>query len=148
MTDELDILPTGPFLAAAFLCERVLVEQDGVFSFIRVIDRRTQTSVGPDAPEAMPLVKIDWSLVLAWKAGSARGRSEVTLQIEGPSGLNAGETQRLPVLFEGDDRGVQIVAQLGLELQEEGLYWIDVKLDGRPATRVPFRLLYQRVGRT
>jgi len=144
---ELEAMPTGPYLAAAFLCERVLGEQDGVFSFIRVVDRRTHTVVGPDAPEAMPAITIDWYLVLLWKAGSARGRQEATLQIEAPSGLRVGDTQRLPVLFEGEDRGVQIVAQLGLQLQEEGLYWIDVRLDHRPVTRIPFRLVYQRLGR-
>lgn len=138
-------MPSGPFLSAALLCERVLVEQDGVASLIRIVDRRLHTQVGPDAPDEMPAVSIDWSLVLLFKAGSARGRSEVLLQIEAPSGLRLGDPIRLPVLFEGEDRGVQLVAQLGLELSEEGLYWINVRLDGRPITRVPFRLVYQRL---
>ncbi len=36
----------GPHLVAAFLCEKVLREQDGVFSFIRVvIDRCSPEAV-------------------------------------------------------------------------------------------------------
>jgi len=45
----------------------------------------------------------------------------------------------------GEDRGVQLIARLQLDLREEGLYWIDVLLDGSLVTRVPFRVIYQRI---
>jgi hypothetical protein len=145
VTEQLEPMPSGPFLAAAVLCEKVLQEQGGVASLIRIVDRHTIRTIGPEAPQEMPAARIDWSLVLIFKAGAARGRAEVKLTIEAPSGLRLGDEIHLPVLFEGDDRGVQLVAQLGLELREEGLYWIDVRLDGRPVTRVPLRLVYERL---
>lgn len=37
----------GPFLSAALLCEKVLVEQDGIKSAIRIIDRVTHAVLGP-----------------------------------------------------------------------------------------------------
>lgn len=135
----------GPFLAAALLCERVLTEQDGVISLIRIVDRLTHTVVGPQAPAAMPPVRISWQLVLIFKSGAARGRAEVVLQLEEPSGLRVPHQTLLPVFFEGDDRGVQLIVALDLELTQEGLYWIDVLLEGRLMTRVPLRVIYQRV---
>ncbi len=138
--------PNGPFLSAAFLCERVLTEQDGVASFIRVVDRKTHRAVGPGAPEEMPELDLNWWLVVAFKAGAARGRSALEITIEAPSGLRLGNPMEVPVLFEGDDRGVNVVAELGLKLREEGLYWIRVRLDGLQVTRIPFRLVYERLG--
>lgn len=53
----------------------------------------------------------------------------------------------MPVLFEGDDRGVNAVVQLGLPVDQEGVYWLDVFLDdekdGPCVTRVPLRVFYQ-----
>jgi hypothetical protein len=144
-TGRVRLTPDGPFLAAALLCERVLTEQDGVVSLIRIVDRLTQTVVGPGAPAEMPPVRVDWQLVLIFKSGAARGRSEVALQLEAPSGLKLGDRMVLPVFFEGEDRGVQLIAGLQLDLREEGLYWIDVLLDGSLVTRVPFRVIYQGI---
>lgn len=139
------VTPDGPFLAAALLCERVLTEQDGVISLIRIVDRLTHTVVGPQAPPEMPPVRISWQLVLIFKSGAARGRAEVVLRLEAPSGLRIPQQTVLPVFFEGEDRGVQLVAGLDLELTQEGLYWIDVLLEDRLMTRVPLRVIYQRV---
>lgn len=138
----------GPFLAAALLCERVLTEQDGVLSLIRVVDRLTHTIVGPEAPPEMPPVRVNWQLVLIFKSGAARGRFEVVLQLEAPSGLKLGDRMVLPVFFEGEERGVQLIAGLELDLNQEGLYWIDVLLDDSLVTRVPFRVIYQRITRS
>lgn len=146
LADGLEPMGSGPHLAAAFLCERVLQEVDGTTSFIRVVDRWTSRASDPDAPEEMPRISVNWNLVLLWKAGEARGRSEATVDIEAPSGVSLGDTVRFPLLWEGADRGVQIVVQLGLQLNEEGLYWMNVRLDRRPVTRVPFRLVWERLG--
>ena len=43
----------GPYLSAAFFCEKVLVEQDGVKSAIRIVDRVTRTVVHPNPPPEM-----------------------------------------------------------------------------------------------
>ena len=49
------------------------------------------------------------------------------------------------MLFEGEDRGSNLIIQTGFEFDAEGLYWFDVALDGHRVTRIPFRMLYQLV---
>lgn len=44
----------GPYVQVAAFCEKVLVEQDGVVTLVRLIDRLTHQAVGPGAPEKMP----------------------------------------------------------------------------------------------
>ena len=77
---------TGPHLAAALLCERVITESDGVLSIIRVVDRVTQTASGTDPPETMPPLSIDnLSMVLSLKPDKARGRFQLRLVMNEPS---------------------------------------------------------------
>ncbi len=136
----------GPFLNVAVLCERVLREQDGVLSLVRIVDRWIRTAAGPGASEAeLPPVRVNGQIVLLFKAGEAQGHMDVTISLEAPSGLIVGPTQRLSVLFEGQDRGAAVVADVGLDLQEAGLYWFRIKLDDLPLTSIPLRIVDQRL---
>ena len=67
--------------------------------------------------------------------------------METPSGLKLPD-QLLPVLFEGDDRGVNLIIAFNMVIDQEGVYWFDVMLDERLLTRVPLRILYQRIGQS
>jgi hypothetical protein len=138
------------------VCERVLQEQDGVLSVIRVIDRLMLGSVGPDAPDEMPPLPVNFTLLVMLKAGDARGRFRVRLALEAPSGQAMPAEATLPVLFEGEgDRGVNLIIPVGFQAEQEGLYWFDVWF-GDPRfseqeellTRVPVRIVYQpqRIG--
>jgi len=134
----------GPYLAMAILCEKALQEQDGVMSVIRVVDRVLHTVAGPSAPESMPPLPINLVAVVSFKSGEARGRYAVKLRPETPSGLKKQEIS-LPVLFEGgEDRGVNVIVNISLQVQEEGLYWFDVLLDDVVVTRIPLRVVYHR----
>ncbi len=129
----------GPFVQIAALCEKVLHEQDGVVSLIRIVDRYTVA-----APQkGKPLTPIQPTAVILFKAGFATGKYLVKLKVHTPSGKILPE-QEFPVLFEGHDRGAGIVAVMNLALEEEGLYWIDVILQDNPApiTRIPLRILH------
>lgn len=134
---------TGPYLNAALVCENVIEAKDGTLSLIRIIDRVTQTATGPNAPESMPPIQLNVFLVLMFKSGSARGSHTVTIQPETPSGLRL-PSVNLPALFEGEDRGVNLVNRTALRVEQEGLYWINVQLDKQLITRIPIRALYQR----
>lgn len=131
----------GPFLQMAVLCERVLQEKDGVLSLIRIVDRFTISGTDRE----MPRSPIQVTAAIAFKSGFAQGKYFVKLRPHTPSGKILAE-QEFPVLFEGADRGVGIVAQMGLVAEEEGLYWIDVLLQEVVVTRMPLRVLYQRAG--
>lgn len=55
-------------------------------------------------------------------------------------------TAELPVFFEGQDRGVNVVLNINFAAEEEGIYWFDVLLHEQLVTRIPLRILYQRIG--
>ena len=107
----------GPYLQAAFFCEKALREADGVLSFIRVVDKWTVN--GP--AETMPPTVIQTNLVIAMKSGIHRGSSQITITPTSPSGKIM-QPIVIPAFFEGDDdRGVAIVAAMGFPVQERSI---------------------------
>ena len=44
------------------------------------------------------------------------------------------------VIFTGEERGVTLRTDLVLGVEEYGLYWVDVLVNGEKATSVPLRL--------
>ena len=79
--------PTGPYVSAAVFAEKILVERDGTKSLIRVIDRVTRATVGPQPPDTME--PFDWqaTLFVSLKPGQARGGMSFRIIMEAPSGL-------------------------------------------------------------
>ena len=134
----------GPYFQGAILCEKVLSEQDGVKSAIRIFDRHTRTVAGPTPPIEMEPFTIEASLLLRFKSGSARGPHQLRVVLEKPSGESAPIVNQA-ILFEGeDDRGTDVVGGLTLGLDLAGLYWFDIYLDDTRITRVPLRVVYLR----
>ncbi len=133
----------GPYLSAALLCELVIEDRQGSLSAIRIVDRYEVRAIGPDVPDNMPELNERWrgNLLISFKSGQARGRHEVRIRPESPSGMRLPEIAH-PVIFEGDERGYNLIAPLGLRLDQEGLYWFDILMDGRLVTRVPLRIVY------
>jgi hypothetical protein len=133
----------GPYVQVAALCERVLTEADGVLSLIRIVDVITHTERGPDPPREMPEVRYPLTLVLTLKAGTARGRHDVTITPELPSG----ETRQpftTTVQMEGAGRGTNIVMQMNIPYTLEGLYWFNVRFGEHILTRLPLQVRYSR----
>jgi hypothetical protein len=135
---------TGPYLKTAFFCEKVLREADGVMSFIRVVDRVTITATGPDAPETMPKTPYNITAVIALASGQSRGRHEIRIEPEEPSGLK--KTPFLAtVQMEGEDRGANVIVNMLFTFEMEGLYWFHVYFDDTLLTKMPFRMMYARM---
>jgi len=131
----------GPYLAAAFLCEKALREVDGVNSFIRVVDRWTVT--GPT--EAMPQTAIQATLVVIFKSGIHRGAGQIVITPVSPSDVRLPQLT-VPVLFEGDeDRGIAVILPMAFPVQEPGLYWFNISMDGQSFSEIPLRVIYHRV---
>lgn len=137
----------GPYLIAALLCEAVLQEKDERISIIRMIDRVTLTAPAASSPEVLPPLPLNLNALISFKSGSARGRHTVKWRIETPSGIKLPE-QLLPVLFEGEDRGVNLILHINMVVDQEGVYWFDVLLEDQLLTRIPLRILYQRIGQS
>ena len=138
---------SGPHLAAAILCEKILQERDETISLIRMIDRISVTVNASEAPETMPPTVINIMALISLKSGSARGRATVKLRTETPSGLKLPD-QLFPVLFEGEDRGVNLIISINIIAEQEGVYWFSVILDEQFLTSIPLRILYQRIGQS
>jgi hypothetical protein len=125
----------------ALVCEKVLREADGVLTPVRVIDRIIRQAQGIDVPEVMPPFDQQVVMIIALKAGGARGRSTVAFDMEMPNGQRKPGRQYNAV-FEAEDRGHNIVTDMSLRLELEGLYWFDVTVDGQVVTRIPLRVVY------
>lgn len=145
MTQQFD---QGPYLAAALLCERLLVEKDEVASAIRIIDRINRTAVGASPPERMEPFDYEVTLVVILKAGWAHGSHPLRITLVTPQGESRGILNQT-VFFEGDeDRGVNVVGRIVIRLEMEGIYWFEVRLgenDGKLLTRIPLRVIYSRM---
>jgi hypothetical protein len=129
---------TGPYITAAFICEKTLQEQDGVLSAIRIIDRITFTTTS-DGTLLQPRQAL--TFVITLKSGQARGTYTVSITQEMPSGQQAPFVEA-PILLEGEDRGVNLILNGVFEPDEAGLYWWDVRFDGTLLTRIPLRAVF------
>ena len=141
----MNINENGPYLLAALLCEKILQEKDEIISIIRVIDRITVTAQAATSPATLPPTSVNLNSLISLKSGTAKGRYTVKWRIETPSGIKLPE-QLLPVLFEGDDRGANLILALTMLVDQEGVYWFEVFLEDQFFTKIPLRVLYQRIG--
>lgn len=131
----------GPFLQAAVFCERVLQEQEGFVSAIRVIDRVFFIT----DEDGQPIERQHaLTLLVMFKSGSARGSYTLSVEREKPSG-ERGPVLDLSLFFEGGERGVNLIAPTSFEPDQQGLYWFDVLFEGERVTRIPLRAIYQRL---
>lgn len=134
----------GPYVQAACLCNMALEDKTGTISLIRIVDRLVIGSQGPNPPESLPLVPQVLTLVIMLKSGTATGRYDLTVQPEFPNGETKAPVT-FSVHFEGEERGHNVILQMSMVFPLEGLYWFNVDLDGERLTRIPLRVMYNRV---
>ena len=133
---------SGPYVATALLCEKLMVEQDGVLSIIRMVDR----FIRPRPTRRYPLSQFElrYSFVCGldlWVPRELQHKKPQlfkpdshapTIEIEREAFLRNARhwsQHRNPILMSAD---------------EEGLYWIDVLFEGS-ASRVPLRVIFATV---
>jgi hypothetical protein len=135
---------TGPYIQAAALCEQVIEEKSGVLSLIRIIDTIVHAEARPDAPATMPAINYPMKLVIMLKSGAARGRHEIKVFPELPSGEVKPPFMQ-SIEMEGEERGANSVINLIFPAAQEGLYWFNIRFDDSLLTRIPLRVKYHRV---
>ena len=135
---------TGPHIQAAAFCEQVIEDKTGLLSLIRIIDVITHTEARPEPPLEMPPVNWRMKLVLSLKPDRARGRHEIKIVPEEPSGEVEAPMQ-LSVYMDGEERGQNIIFDVAYTFTLEGLYWFQVLFDDALLTKMPFRVKYQRI---
>lgn len=134
----------GPHVQIATFCEKVLQEVDGVLSVIRSIDRIIISANAAGAPAELPEGGIiPTTLLVALRSGDAQGRHQVVVRAQQPSGTYLPD-QTFDATFEQGERAVNLILSLGLPMIE-GLYWFEVIVGTTELTRVPIRIMYQRV---
>jgi len=134
----------GPYLQAGCFCDNVIEDKTGALSLIRIIDTITHTEAGPSPPQELPPFPYSLKLVLMLKSGKARGRSDLRIVPELPTGASL-DPITVSVHFEGEEKGQNIITNVALTFQHEGLYWFNVYLDDKLFTAIPLRVRYNRV---
>lgn len=134
----------GPYIQMAGLCEQVIEDKTGALSLIRIVDTITHTEARPDAPAEMPPVTYPMKMVIMLKSGRARGRHELKIVPELPSGELKDPLIR-SIQMEGEERGVNNIINMVFTFTMEGLYWFNVYLDDSLLTRIPLRIKYNRI---
>lgn len=134
----------GPYLQMAGLCENIIEDKAGALSLIRIIDTITHTEARPDAPPEMPPINYPVKMVIMLKAGRARGRHELKVTPELPSG-EFKPSFVASVQMEGEERGANNIITMILTFTMEGLHWFNVYFDDSLLTRIPLRIKYNRV---
>jgi hypothetical protein len=139
MSEE-ELRSPRPWVQLAAFCQVALTEGTGHLSVIRFIDRWVVAGV---AQEMQP-TNIQLTMAVILKSDQMKGQYRLSLQFHTPSHQTT-KGPEFPALFEGDDRGVQLVLPMGIVAAEQGLYWFDILIEEEVVTRVPLRVLYQRV---
>jgi hypothetical protein len=128
-----------PYLTAALLCDKVLVEANGTVSIIRLADRASYQAL-PNGnilglPEgARPVFSL--SGFIALKSGPVTGEHVVRVVVENPKGRRT-EIQSFNVPFMGKDAGNNLVLNMVMGIELDGLHWFDVMFDDDVLTRIP-----------
>mgnify|MGYP001558759800 CR=1 FL=1 len=129
---------------AAFLCDRILIETDGVKSAIRIVDRVMRNITSPNPPEQMAPFDYDLTLLVSLKAGWTHGSYPLRIDVVRPDS----DTRTIldhSVFFEGgEERGIDTVVRMMVRYEYEGVYWFRVLFNGNPLTQIPLRVIYQR----
>jgi hypothetical protein len=134
----------GPYVQMAGFCDQVIEDKTGALSLIRIVDTITHTEARPDAPIEMPPVTYPLKMVIMLKSGRARGRHEIKIVPEMPSG-EAKPPLIQSTQMEGEERGVNRIINMLFTFTMEGLYWFNVYLDDSLLTRIPLRISYNRI---
>ena len=136
---------SGPWVSFAVLCEKTIEDKGGRLTLINIVDQ-VNVSATQDQPavEQMPPVQINLVAAVGFKAGILKGQANVKLALVRPNG-ESGPDITLSALFQGEERGTNIITNMNMQINEEGLYWLEVFVQDQLMTRIPLRLAYQRV---
>lgn len=144
-------MPLPPYLISvgAFICERVLMEVDGVASAIRMIDIFRVAGVPPEAEKDAPLPVVQMFCVVSMKAKpEERAKHTVGITIINTRGESTPQGDPVVVEFAGKPEfgvnapgGANIALQLNVAVRRFGTCYVCVFLDGEEVCRTPFTLI-------
>lgn len=134
----------GPYVAVAALCEHVLDEKVGRLSCIRFFEKYN-IIVPPESPEQNPKTPLYMAALLAFKSGDFTGTKVVKVTLRYPSDAPSKEILApYAAVFAGGETGVNMIINITLHVDTEGLYMFDVLLNEECVTRIPLRVVFSR----
>jgi hypothetical protein len=117
---------------------------DGVWSAIRIVDRIISAPEVPSISTPMePIHLRGWFFFIGLKAGDVTGRHFLSVKVAKPSGVELVPERQVAVVFGVGQSGSNIVIELDLDLDEEGIYWVELLYEGDLMTRSPLSVVYQ-----
>jgi hypothetical protein len=128
-----------PYLTAAIICEKILIEADGSATAIRIAD-----IINIPAEQNLPLgeiVALPLCLLILIKSGDFRGQKSLAIRAINPSGQRE-ESISMPLTFTDPPEGGQQVRSpvIPLKWDGAGLYIFEIVLDDKVYGRVPLRV--------
>lgn len=131
MSDEL-----RPQLLFAFFCQEALQEVDGNVSLIRMV-----VDIDVDPPPLGGTTRVPLQMAIGF-ASEIEGKHQLDVTRVAPSGHRRVSAHR-PVDFSGGSIVSYVVSTWHLSLREEGMHWIEVRLDGHFYSRFPLRVRFR-----
>ncbi len=124
-----------PYLGAALLCENVIEEKNGALTLVRITDRLEYEMEG--VPQGSSPVIVIRGLI-AIRSGPVQGEFSLEIRPLRPNGQPKGPPLKIPpVKLLGGDHGANIILNMQLMIEEEGLHWFDVYFEDELLTRIP-----------
>jgi len=129
-----------PYITAALLCEKVLEEKNGTLSIIHIADKLNYRIEG--LPEGFkPAIALTG--LIALKSGPVVGDHTVKITVERPGGERK-EVASIPFKLLGKDQGQNVILNITLGIEQEGVYWFDVFFDEDLLTRMPLMIVQEQ----
>ncbi len=138
----------GPFLAAAFFCEKIIEDKlDGALTAVRITDQVNvwlAPSAPPDVPSKKRRIPVTATGLVSFKTGGSPGTHTIRIVIVSPSGKkHVALEQSLPFtpLPHG---GANLRFESVMNVSTGGLFLFHVYLDGKRAASMPLQITIQR----
>jgi hypothetical protein len=124
-----------PIVSAALICERIIQEKDDAITLVRIADRVQYSIEGQGLPEGIkPMIGVQCFISL--KSGPMTGAHEMKMFLENPIGGRK-EVAKFNVHLLGREQGQNLIININLGVDHDGLYWFDVLFDDEPLTKIP-----------
>ena len=134
----------GPYLNAAFLCEKVLEQKDGVLSAIRIVDRITHSyTASTENPSSnIPPTKAEFAFLLILKSGQNPGVTNIKIIPKKPDNSELPPLNSTMHLDPPDNRGANLVFNAAMTLDQQGVWWFEVFINDVPRTKIPLEVIF------
>jgi hypothetical protein len=132
---------SGPYVNAAVFCDNPLEDKTGIISVIRIFDR-LEGELPPEFQPGEAVLLNAWFFV-AVKSGDIKGRHRLQLVLVAPDGSEQTASE-CEFEFLGEEHGHNLRANLMLQIHGDGLFWMNVLIDGKVFTRAPLRVVLKK----